>query len=145
MKLINFTILIALFPAVISFVFLSGRSGRKTTAVLDTRNPLRSDSTRIQNAVLSNTAKIISFLGIAAATAQPNSAHAYGAVEVPKKKKEGKVKVLETNLGIKYIDVKLGEGPMPSSGDIVVINYLAFLSNGTEFDSIYSKKGLSFK
>lgn len=75
----------------------------------------------------------------------PSVANAYGAIDVPKKKKSGKVKVLETSLGIKYIDLKEGEGPNPSIGDYSVINYLGFLANGTEFDSTYSKKNLSFK
>jgi hypothetical protein len=73
------------------------------------------------------------------------SAQAYGAVDVPKKKKSGKVKVLETSLGIKYIDLKEGEGEFPTVGDYIVINYIGFLQNGTEFDSQYAKKNLSFK
>ena len=51
-----------------------------------------------------------------------------------------KVKVKETENGIKYIDVKIGEGPYPSPGDFLTINYIGFLSNGTIFDSTEAKK-----
>jgi len=66
-------------------------------------------------------------------------------VSTPPKKK--KVKVLETDLGIKYIDVKKGSGAYPQTGDYVVINYSAFLSNGTIFDTTERKGGkpLSFR
>jgi hypothetical protein len=44
------------------------------------------------------------------------------ADDAPKKKK---VKVLETsNYGIKYIDVKKGQGAFPNIGDFVVIDYI---------------------
>lgn len=62
-------------------------------------------------------------------------------------KKQKKAKVLETELGIKYIELKKGSGPYPTPGDFVVINYSAFLSNGTVFDSteIKGRKPLSFR
>ena len=104
------------------------------------------DCVRFQNELTVKTRTLLSVLGVTVATtAVPKSVYAYGAVEIPKKKKEGKIKVSETSLGIKFIDVKVGDGPNPGPGDIVSINYLAFLSNGTEFDSAYAKKGLTFK
>jgi FKBP-type peptidyl-prolyl cis-trans isomerase len=67
------------------------------------------------------------------------------AEEVTKKKK--KPKVLETELGIKYIELKKGSGPYPQPGDFVVISYSGFLTNGTMFDSteIKGRKPLSFR
>lgn len=43
--------------------------------------------------------------------------------EETKPKKTKKPKVLETELGIKYIDLKKGSGPFPQTGDYVVIEY----------------------
>ena len=64
--------------------------------------------------------------------------------EATKKKKP---KVLETDTGIKYIDVKKGTGAFPNDGDFVVISYSAFLQDGTMFDTTEGKgkKPLSFR
>ena len=61
--------------------------------------------------------------------------------------KKKKPKVMETDLGIKYIDVKKGNGPSPFDGDFVVISYSAFLQDGTMFDTTEGKgkKALSFR
>ena len=61
--------------------------------------------------------------------------------------KKKKYKVLETDNGIKYIELKKGSGPFPNPGDFVVISYSGFLSNGTMFDStdINGRKPLSFR
>ena len=77
--------------------------------------------------------------------AAPRITHAYGVVEEPVKRKKRKMKVGETNLGIKYVDLKDGEGLSPQSGDLIAINYIGFKMDGTPFDSQYSKKNLSFK
>ena len=79
---------------------------------------------------------------IAAATAWPKASYAEGATKAPKKPR-----VLETENGIKYIDIKKGDGPFPSEGDYVVINYTGFLSNGTLFDTTEGKgkRALSFR
>lgn len=64
------------------------------------------------------------------------------------KPKTKKVKVLETENGVKYIEVKKGEGAYPGDGDFVVINYTGFLSDGkTIFDTTEGKgkKPLSFR
>lgn len=64
-----------------------------------------------------------------------------------KPKKAKKPKILETDEGIKYLVVKKGSGPYPNPGDFVVINYSAFLKNGTMFDSteLKGRKPLSFR
>jgi len=63
------------------------------------------------------------------------------------KKKSKKPKVKETDLGINYIELKKGSGPYPGQGDFVVVDYTAFLNNGTVFDSteIKGRKQLSFR
>lgn len=70
-----------------------------------------------------------------------------GAAVAEEAKKPKRPKVLETDNGVKYIEVKKGDGNYPSNGDFVVINYTGFLQNGTVFDSIYEpgKKPLSFR
>ena len=75
----------------------------------------------------------------------PKVTTAYGVVEEPRTKKKNKLKVGETELGIKYIDLKVGDGPNPYDGDLIAINYIGFKMDGTEFDSQYSKKNLAFK
>lgn len=75
----------------------------------------------------------------------PTEANAYGVVEEPILKKKKKLKVGETDLGIKYIDLRVGDGPNPYEGDLVAINYIGFKIDGTEFDSQYAKKNLAFK
>lgn len=77
-----------------------------------------------------------------------SSALALGGIAVAEDKpKAKKPKVLETENGVKYIEVKKGSGPYPNEGDFVIINYTGFLQNGTIFDSTEStgKKALSFR
>lgn len=37
--------------------------------------------------------------------------------------------------GLKYIDKKVGKGPMPTKGQTIVVNYTGMLLNGKTFDS----------
>lgn len=62
-------------------------------------------------------------------------------------KKMKKPKVLETENGVKYIEVKKGEGNSPGDGDFVVINYTGFLPGGKVFDTTEGKgkKPISFR
>lgn len=67
------------------------------------------------------------------------------ADEVTKKIK--KPKVLETDDGIKYIELKKGSGQYPNNGDFIIMDYTGFLNDGTVFDSTETKgrKPLSFR
>src|SRR6266542_1103834 len=40
-----------------------------------------------------------------------------------------------TPSGLKYIDKKVGKGPMPTKGQTIVVNYTGMLTNGKTFDS----------
>lgn len=40
-----------------------------------------------------------------------------------------------TETGLRYKDVKAGDGPSPEPGDMVVVHYTGTLSDGTKFDS----------
>jgi len=40
-----------------------------------------------------------------------------------------------TPSGLKYTDLKVGDGPSPQPGQIAVVHYTGWLTNGTKFDS----------
>jgi FKBP-type peptidyl-prolyl cis-trans isomerase len=40
-----------------------------------------------------------------------------------------------TPTGLKYVDLKVGEGPEAASGNVVEVHYTGWLENGTKFDS----------
>lgn len=44
-----------------------------------------------------------------------------------------------TASGLQYVDLEVGEGPMPQKGDSVVVQYTGRLEDGTVFDSSYSR------
>ncbi len=52
------------------------------------------------------------------------------------KKKEG---VITLPSGLQYKVVKEGDGPIPTINDIVTVNYIGTLIDGTEFDSSYKR------
>ena len=43
--------------------------------------------------------------------------------------------VVTTDSGLQYIDIIVGEGDMPLPSSIVTVNYVGWLTDGTEFDS----------
>ena len=53
----------------------------------------------------------------------------------------------ETDSGIKYVELKKGDGAFPNEGDYVTLVYTGYLSNGTIFDdnNVKGKKALSFR
>lgn len=50
-----------------------------------------------------------------------------------------------TDSGLKYTDLKVGDGPTPKVGQTVVVNYVGTLENGTEFDSTTGKPPAQFR
>ncbi len=42
---------------------------------------------------------------------------------------------ITTESGLKYIDIKVGDGPMPETGQTCVMHYTGWLTNGKKFDS----------
>ena len=44
-------------------------------------------------------------------------------------------KIITTPSGLKYIDIKIGNGPMPQKGQQVTVHYVGTLDDGTKFDS----------
>ena len=44
-------------------------------------------------------------------------------------------KLVTTKTGLKYQDIVVGKGPMPKLGQIVTVDYVGKLTNGTVFDA----------
>jgi len=42
---------------------------------------------------------------------------------------------ITTSSGLKYADIKVGTGEKPKPGDLVVVHYTGWLTNGKRFDS----------
>ncbi|MEK7474838.1 MAG: FKBP-type peptidyl-prolyl cis-trans isomerase [Candidatus Coatesbacteria bacterium] len=42
---------------------------------------------------------------------------------------------MTTPSGLKYVDLKVGDGASPQPGQIAVVHYTGWLTNGTKFDS----------
>jgi FKBP-type peptidyl-prolyl cis-trans isomerase len=42
---------------------------------------------------------------------------------------------VETESGVEYEDIIVGEGPAVAEGEAIVIDYVGFLDDGTQFDS----------
>jgi peptidylprolyl isomerase len=49
-------------------------------------------------------------------------------------------KVVTTASGLKYVDLKVGEGAEAKSGKNVMVNYVGTLADGTKFDSSYDRR-----
>ena len=49
-------------------------------------------------------------------------------------------KVVTTDSGLKYVDVKVGDGKEAKKGDKVVVHYTGRLKDGTKFDSSLDRK-----
>jgi peptidylprolyl isomerase len=49
--------------------------------------------------------------------------------------KAGTPKVVTTESGLKYVDLKVGKGPSPKVGQEVTVHYVGTLTNGKKFDS----------
>ena len=48
---------------------------------------------------------------------------------------ESEEKVITTDSGLQYVDLKVGDGAAPVMGDTVVVHYIGWLADGTKFDS----------
>jgi len=49
-----------------------------------------------------------------------------------------------TPSGLKYTDIRVGDGPTPKMGQTVTVHYTGTLENGTEFDSTRGKPPANF-
>ncbi|MCD4738297.1 MAG: FKBP-type peptidyl-prolyl cis-trans isomerase [Anaerolineae bacterium] len=46
-----------------------------------------------------------------------------------------KEKMITTDSGLQYVDLKVGDGAAPVMGDTVMVHYIGWLTDGTKFDS----------
>jgi FKBP-type peptidyl-prolyl cis-trans isomerase len=69
------------------------------------------------------------FLLLTAACADPQNGKATQA------QAEAEGREIVTPTGLKYLDLKVGEGPEATSGNVVEVHYTGWLENGTKFDS----------
>jgi peptidylprolyl isomerase len=51
-----------------------------------------------------------------------------------------KEKVVTTASGLKYVDLKVGQGTEAKSGKNVMVDYVGTLTDGTKFDSSYDRR-----
>ena len=58
------------------------------------------------------------------------------------KKKDDKKdeKVIEKDSGLKYVEIKVGDGKEAKKGDAVEVHYTGWLKDGTKFDSSVDRK-----
>jgi FKBP-type peptidyl-prolyl cis-trans isomerase FkpA len=59
--------------------------------------------------------------------------------------KKDDAKVVTTNSGLKYQDLKEGTGAVAKAGNIVEVHYTGWLKDGKKFDSSVGKDPFSFK
>jgi FKBP-type peptidyl-prolyl cis-trans isomerase len=80
----------------------------------------------------------------------PAAAFAFGVValatvETRAQDKKEKGKVITTDSGLKYEDLKEGTGEAAKKGDSVEVHYTGWLTDGKKFDSSVGKKPFPFK
>jgi len=54
-------------------------------------------------------------------------------------------KIVTTASGLKYIDLKVGDGAVAKAGQTATVNYTGWLEDGTKFDSSVGKQPFTFK
>jgi FKBP-type peptidyl-prolyl cis-trans isomerase FkpA len=62
-----------------------------------------------------------------------------GSADDKKDDKKGD-KVVETKSGLKYVDLKVGDGDEAKLGDTVEVHYTGWLKDGKKFDSSHDRK-----
>jgi peptidylprolyl isomerase len=69
-------------------------------------------------------------------TAEPSEAKPdEKAADEKKEEKAAESKEVTTDSGLKYVDLTVGTGETPKSGETVVVHYTGTLTDGTKFDS----------
>ena len=69
---------------------------------------------------------------------------AVARAQEPSKPKKAEESVITTASGLKYVDLKVGEGAEAVKGKTTVVHYTGWLENGTKFDSSVGKAPFSF-
>ncbi len=74
-------------------------------------------------------------VAIAIASATASAADQFDPMKV-----EPGQKLTTADSGLKYVDLKSGTGEPAKAGQLVMVNYDAWLANGTKFDSSYARR-----
>jgi FKBP-type peptidyl-prolyl cis-trans isomerase FkpA len=69
---------------------------------------------------------------------------AVARAQEPSKPGKAEEKVITTASGLKYVDLKVGEGAEAVKGKTAVVHYTGWLDNGTKFDSSVGKAPFTF-
>jgi FKBP-type peptidyl-prolyl cis-trans isomerase FkpA len=69
---------------------------------------------------------------------------AVARAQQPPKSGKAEEKVITTASGLKYVDLKVGEGVEAAAGKTAVVHYTGWLDNGTKFDSSVGKAPFTF-
>jgi FKBP-type peptidyl-prolyl cis-trans isomerase len=86
--------------------------------------------------------RILVLCALAAGVVTALAARAQGMQE----NRDGKMeeKVITTSSGLKYVDLKVGEGVEAVKGKTAVVNYTGWLEDGTKFDSSVGRRPFEF-
>ena len=157
MKLLLLVLLLSAIVNVISFTIVRSNTIRKYSNILmsnDNNNVPKKTNEYYQNKIINMITIPLTLTSLALSA---------NAADDKTAKKTKKPKVKETDLGIKYIELKKGDGLFPNKGnnipslsllslfllfyikgDYIVIDYTGFLPDGKPFDTTIGK-GRKFK
>ena len=79
------------------------------------------------------------FTGLALATLAQASRTAHPKTGGKEAAEKAQPREVTTPSGLKYIDLKVGSGPVPKPGQTVLVQYTGWLTDGTKFDSSYDR------
>jgi len=83
-------------------------------------------------------AAALAVAGLTSVALQPSMAKTKTA------KKLAKTKMVTTKSGLKYVDERVGSGPVAKAGDKVSVNYKGTLADGKVFDQSYGRGPFDF-
>ncbi len=67
--------------------------------------------------------------------AHPSEKKAASKMSSAGKAPANSAKSVTTPSGLKYVDLVVGDGPLPKAGNTVIVHYTGWLTNGKKFDS----------
>jgi peptidylprolyl isomerase len=78
---------------------------------------------------------VLALLSLGASAAQTTAGKAAPQAGTTPKATAPTPKTVTTRSGLKYVDLEVGTGALPKSGQTVVVHYTGWLTNGQKFDS----------
>jgi FKBP-type peptidyl-prolyl cis-trans isomerase len=83
---------------------------------------------------------LLAILSAAVMLVLPSVGYCAEQAKTPKQEE----KVITTESGLKYVDIKVGNGAEAVKGKTAVVHYTGWLENGTKFDSSVGKAPFTF-